>query len=242
MGKLKLWAAAIAAMVTVGCSGSAMASTCHNIGDVCNVAVQVSGANGEYYYYGDYFAGLITFNVSGVGTIYVICDDKTDDVIIGSTYTYKVEDANAYLAPLGTTLIHEIAGLAFYALANVGNAVNAADAQEAIWDLMYGYTAQNSHITTIESQASYYYSLMVAQGWSYFELVSSTGKCDGKTDENMTYLDTPSCQNQGQIGLWNPQNPPISLPEPGSIGLMGLGLLVLGGLQLRRRTRKADLA
>ena len=258
MGKLKLWAAAVSAVAVIGFSGSDMATGCDNyFGSTCGATYlvtddEVSSANGQFNPGGTpiYYAGLITFSVAGFGDINVICDDYTDDIYTGHhNYVYQVENADNYLGGgpngLSTTVIHEIAGLAFYALGNAGNGANAATAQMAIWSLMYGgsYNGQNFNVTgvaTLISQASYYYSLMVAQGWSYFELVSVVGNC--KPAEDMVYTDTPGCQNQGQIGLWNPDNPPIVLPEPGSIGLMGLGLLVLGGLQLRRRTRKADLA
>ncbi len=224
----------------MGSVGPARASHCSAIGDACNVTkIQTAfGTNGQSYS-NVYYAGLIDFRISnwngGAQHVFMVSDDPHQLETHTGGFTYYLEDADAYLAPLGsTTIIHEIAGLAFYALANKGNAVNAGDAQMAIWDLMDGAGGfkQNDHIALLETQASYFYSLLVQQGWSYAELESPTGNCAHGT---VTFQS--GCQATGQLVLLNPVSPVIVLPEPGTLGLFGMALLGLSGLGWMRSRR-----
>ncbi len=247
-GYWKALSAAVGLAAFIGFTGSAQALVCKDLGSgvACDVSNVSTGAGQTYSIpnHGDQFAGLLNFTVTNWGgtgqsqTIAMICDDFNHEVSVGNInppYEYYVESADTYLAPLGTNVIHEIAGLAFFALAT-GDSVDAGDAQMAIWDLMAGgHTSQfdlNAHITALEGLALNFYSQMVQQGWTYAEFESPTGNC---VAGQFTFQD--ACGVQGQLVLLGGRTKIIVLPEPGTLGLFGMALLALGGLGWMRSRR-----
>lgn len=230
---------------------------------VSNVAV--SSSNGEFNFGIDdpnsdtiYYAGAITYtanpgtsyNASTTQSLNTWCDDFSDFVYISGQYQYYTANADYYLSPLGTTATHEIAGLAWLGTNDLEHGMLTgtlgAEIQSAIWELMYGYTDGNSteqsYIDTTligasGNAAKLDYQDMLAAGDSYAEFESPTGNCQvGK----ITYQS--GCQNQGQLVIYGPGMPPLDVPEPVSLGLLGSALLGLAGMKARRRRKNGEAA
>ncbi len=195
-----------------------------------------------------YFAGAIQYqDQSQSNFVYnVFCDDPDNVVDVPGTYTYQVENeafANAYLAPLGSlNITQEIAGLTAYGLANPTNATLDEYVQEAIWQVMganitlSGATATGVNALLASGVTGWdnYWNKLAMLGWSYGELVDTDG-CN-----NMGTITYQSCQTQGQMYLYGHNGtPPNLIPEPGTIGLLGGGLLGLAGMVWLRRRRSA---
>ncbi|HEX4157422.1 MAG TPA: PEP-CTERM sorting domain-containing protein [Rhizomicrobium sp.] len=247
--KLKYSLSAAALMAVVGMAAPVMADTMNvsvNSSDgVFNDPDAVSGSALVY------FAGAIQYKDATTNILYnVFCDDPGNDVVVPGTYTYNVENeayANAYLAPLpgnSTNLVtEEIAGLMAYGLANPTKPTLDEYVQEAIWKIMgaditlSGATANGvTHLINIgggEAGWASYWNKLALMGWEYGELVDPGCGDSGQ----ITYKD---CQTQGQMYLYGKNgSPPNLIPEPGTMGLLGVGLLGLAGATWRRR-RSAD--
>ncbi len=206
------------------------------------------------------YAGPITMKINGVSTM-VWCDDLANTVVIGGynpPLNYYETDANVYLAGISAnpadenTIIKQIAGLAYYGtyLGGTTNTEGVAGAtdndagaaiQLAIWELIDGGSDSDSggNVQTLAnsdiSAASGYYADMWEAGYSYAELESPG--C-GQDAGSIAY--TNGCQIQGQI-VTVPNGGPgnnglYGVPEPGSLGILGAGLLGLAGFSafLRR--------
>lgn len=250
MNRLGISIAASALVGFVGAGAPASADPYY----VSNVSV--SSSNGVFGFQIDdpnpdtlYYAGAITYsanpgtqyNAGTTVTLTTWCDDFPDVVIVGGQYQYYTESADYYLSPLGSTITHEIAGLAWYGDQNLGNGTLDAEVQSAIWELMYGYTdhdaQQQAYIDTTliginGANAKQDYANMLAAGDSYAEFESPTGDCQpGK----ITYLS--GCQTQGQLVIYGPGMPPLDVPEPATLGLLGTALLGLSGMGARRRRK-----
>jgi hypothetical protein len=210
-----------------------------------NIGVNVNGSATSFYY-----AGIIAYTINpgmsydSTSTLVLdtFCDDLNHEVGIGSSEQYYTDDADTYLAPLGATLTHDIAGLAYYGLANSTNAQLDEEVQLAIWEIEYqseNITATDAglqaDVATLIAGDSADYSAMLAAGFTYGEFESPG--C-GLTDGTITFED---CQIQGQIYIYPSGLPPPNLeaPEPLTLSLFGAGLLGAAGM---RRRRKADKA
>ena len=196
-----------------------------------------------------YYAGQINFTMNP-GTSYdpnttfttaVWCDDFYNPVYIGSQNQYYSASANTYLAPLTSSQIHNIAGLAFYGDQNLGNATVDAEVQLAIWEIEYGMTVTDgrtpqSQIQTLLNHAHAEYIDMLLAGDTYIQLESPG--C-GQTPGSLTY--TSSCQTQGQIAIVPGGDGccSVPVPEPGPLGLLGSGLVAFGAWRRRSSSKRS---
>ncbi len=243
MDKFKCLGGAIGLVVWAGFNTPALAGPIPV--DVSNVQVDWSQGEGLGTNVGNiYYAGPISFTLTGSSTpIIVWCDDFYNDVYIGSSDQYYMKDAKSYLSPLSVSTVKDIAGLAYEgttdALKHTLSPAMGAEIQMAIWEIEYGdITATDAGVQaaveTLISGASANYSAMAAAGGTYAELVSPG--C-GQAPAAVTY--TSECQVQGQIYIYpnSSAGPDIPVPEPGTLGLLGVGLFGFGGLRFRRKAK-----
>jgi len=247
--------AAIAVVITVAFGGSAMADPLTAV-TVSNVSVNFA-QQGEGLTIQDpnsdaiYYAGAVGFSLNGGPTMYVFCDDLYNVIYIGSTDSYFVADANdtnAYLSPLPISTIHEIAGLTYLGTTDAYNnaltPASGAEIQLAIWELQYGNITDTadagvqSAVNGLIAGAATDYSAMLGANFTYGELESP---CSADQAGRITF--TTACQTQGQIFVADPavnsngELPPtfFSVPEPGTLFLLGAGLVTFCGMGRRKR-------
>jgi len=240
-GTFKNSMAAAAFVLIAGVSAPAMA-------DSMNVSVNgTDGVFGDPNNGGLYFAGAIQYQDTTSGVLYnVFCDDPSHDVVVPGTYTYYVENesyAQNYLAPLETgsntgtnNIANEIAALTSYGLSNPTNATLDEYVQLSIWKLEGASLSLSgaalSSVTALlglgTSFWDHYWTSLASLGFSYGELVSP---CTGGN----TQITLNDCQTQGQLYIGGSKPPPNLIPEPGTLSLIGVGLLGVGGMWLRRK-------
>jgi len=197
-----------------------------------------------------YFAGAIQYQDQTTNVLYnVFCDDPGHDVVVPGTYTYFVENesyAQNYLAPLETgintgtnNIANEIAALTSYGLSNPTNATLDEYVQLTIWQLEgAGLTlsgAVASHVTSLLNLGTgfwdHYWNTLASLGFSYGELASPCGS-------NNVQITLDDCQTQGQVYIAGLGAPPDIIPEPGTVSLIGVGLLGFGIMWRRRKSAK----
>jgi hypothetical protein len=251
--KLSLVAAALTAVAAMGAPAMA--------GEINSFSVSVSGTDGVFSDPDSdggelYFAGAAQFydNTHNV-TYNVFSDDFGDQAVVRGTDNYYVEGqayADRYLKPLEprggnsagkTRVAREIAALSAYGLSNLGNANLDEYVQLAIWKVegsislssLSGATLAGVDALVVSHNAAFwdsYWRKLAALGWRYGELVSPDAGCKAKT---LTF--NGGCQLQGQMYLYGQNGPPPDLvPEPGTLGVFGAGLLGFAMLWLRRKS------
>jgi hypothetical protein len=259
-GAMKLCLVVTALTTVAGMSAPAMAT------ETDSFNISVSGTDGVFSDPnsdggGIYFAGATQFYDNTHNVMYnVFSDDFGDQAVIRGTDNYYVEGqayADNYLKALEPpadnsadkySVAREIAALNAYGLSNLGNAKLDEYVQLAIWKVegsislssLSGATLAGVDALVVSRNTAFwdsYWGELAAMGWRYGELVSPDAGCRVKT---LTF--NSGCQLQGQMYLYGQNGlPPNLIPEPGSLGLFGMGLLGFGMLWLRRKSAGADL-
>ena len=198
---------------------------------------------GAFYLDLDVGSGLLAF-----------CDDLTNEIDPnGVPYDYFATTTpagvNDYLSPLSQNDINSIIGLVYQANLSLLSPQDGAAFQLAIWDLEYGaanITANaagdpnlQANADALRANAASFYAAFLADGT--FDAVQLESPCNpalaGKiTFQSSPFGDDPNCQVQGLI-LIVPNGHTRNLPEPGTLALLGSGLIGFG--VYRRRRKKA---
>lgn len=153
------------------------------------------------------YAGEITFNVSGGGTFNGFCIDLSTTLRGSGTYTPTAPTADLNTDALGA--LFEL----FYSDSGMGQ-VNTAAFQLAVWSIIY-----NDPLTLLTSTFG---DAVRNQASAYLDGVNSfTGA------SSYAFLVFDEAGNQNML-TWT------RVPEPGTLALLGLGLLGAGAIRRRR--------
>jgi PEP-CTERM motif-containing protein len=196
------------------CSGSALANSAVNM-QLTGVGSNQAGGVYTYPYY---------FSINGKAPVALICDSYDNQVIIGETWKANVTSLLSGQGLFGNQLLdYKAAGLIFKSI--LSGALSANVGNYAIWGL-FSTNAQNSQYFqssgagAVESQ----YLTLAANapnsafsGLVLYTPIAGTQSWGGTPQEYIGYS---------------------PVPEPGTLMLMGTGLLSLAGM-VRRKLGKA---
>ncbi|HEY2444778.1 MAG TPA: PEP-CTERM sorting domain-containing protein [Rhizomicrobium sp.] len=191
----------------------------------------------------DVYVGQVTFTTNANNTIPVWCVDIYHDIGLGGgqniDYTVGILSTDHDGHSLSTDQINSMSWLIIagdaYVLSHPTADVSAA-IQLAIWELEYGqaaggtgfsFSGESANVLNLATQ--YYNSAWAQKGNSYY-------------DQYIYTLDNPNIQSFGAWGTIPPGGPPQLVPEPGALGLLGSGLLVLAGVGAFRKRKSRKLA
>lgn len=153
------------------------------------------------------YAGELTFNVSGGGTFNGFCIDLSTTLRSSGTYTPMETDG------LDTDALGALFEL-YYSDSGMGQ-VNTAAFQLAVWSIIYGSDSVSLLTSTFGSSVA-------TQAETYLRGVNSFAGTS-----SYAFLVFDEAGNQNML-TWT------RVPEPGTLALLGLGLLGAGAIRRRR--------
>ena len=256
ISKVIIGSLAIAAAASFGAPASAAPFLPESMTAFATIPSEGEGATIAPYGAIDYIGpSIITLN--GTTQFIVFCDDFANSidpntVPIAYFASTSQTDAEFYQDGLSATVIHEIEGLTFQgtnlAGANSLSQTDGAAYQLAIWQLQNpGLSATapvglDAAAAALIAQSLTFYASFVASGDIVTQLESP---CDTSLVGQITFNSAPSgndpnCQTQGFIVVTpNGFITNIPTPEPGTIALLGSGLVGAALVRRRRKTAKA---
>lgn len=263
MRNSKLLLAALAAMATIGLAAPAVADpvvpvtllsydfTTSTERTLLTGTLVTSGDPGPFI--GAFYLDLDLGGGNQLLGVLAFCDDLTNDIDPGGVpYDYfattTAAGVNNYLSPLSQASINNIIGLVYSANLSILDPSQGAAYQLAIWDLEYPGETINADAGVADPNLQANADALIAnaaadfaafQADGTFDAVQLESPCDPALAGSITFHsapfgDDPNCQVQGLI-LVVPNGHTRNLPEPGTIALLGSGLIGFGALRRRRR-------
>jgi hypothetical protein len=175
----------------------------------------VGGASQGGVYVAPY---LLSFN--GGQSLEAICDDYTHEVYIGESWTGTIETfASLTGSRNGPAMFQQYAETAWLFTQFLSNPSNAGDINFAIWAL---FSPTQTEANTSGWTAGAQNDLTAAQQWFNQNCSTSTDTCKGINLANFEIV-TPT-----DLSATGPQEYLIMTPEPSSVVLLGIGLILIG--------------
>lgn len=193
------------------CASNAQAA--HVLGDVVDVtgyqtpdgaAFGVVTTDGYSYY-----TGPITLDLSDGTTITVYCADL-NHILQTGPYVFGLLTTDGTGTPISTSLSHRLGVIAEAGLAALAanNLDNATAAQAAIWDDEYSIPSMTGNATIGNDIFNF-----IAPAYA-----ANTHYALALTPDDPSWPSSATASQQMVVGL-------LTVPEPASLGLLGLGLL-----------------
>lgn len=232
----KLIAAAALAIAPVAASASTITATFDQGASNYTNAQMSLNSGGSWQTVG---AGMLAFDITAsdiVGltgqTIYSWCIEPTEYVLYSGTYTVgPVSSGNTALGGMGTTkanLVNELFAR-YLPVFSAGATLQVAQAlQLAVWEIV-AETSGTYNVSTGTARFVGYDASVIPLAQSYINAVTPTG---GPLLSNLFAMYRIGNQDQ----LIQLPGGGTAVPEPGALGILGLGLL---GAAIARRRRKA---
>ncbi|HEY1687148.1 MAG TPA: hypothetical protein VGG19_20475 [Tepidisphaeraceae bacterium] len=211
------------------------------------------------YYQGQYagqgYAGSINWTATSstgstapTGSFSTYCDDLTQDVYIGSTYTYNIVPMinspdpapptnPGFTTGMSATLAQDITNLYSLEYDGIGNSNDKAAAfQIAIWEMEY----ETNSGTPDVSSGNFYVTGETALAQTLANQYASSAETAGQLSFHNQILDMTSATAQDQLFIGPPSlqgAPPVPAPAAVLGGLPLLGILGIARKIRQRATR-----
>jgi hypothetical protein len=175
----------------------------------------VGGASQGGVYVAPYY-----LSINGGASVEAICNDYTHEVYVGETWKATIETFSSLAgARFGSGLFQQYSEAAWLFTQFLANPSKAGDINFAIWALFSPTQTQgNTSGWTAGAQSAF----AAAQLWFSQNCSGSTDTCKGIDLANFEII-TPT-----DLSATGPQEYIVMTPEPGSIVLLGMGVLFLG--------------
>ena len=196
------------------CTGTALANS--------TVNMKLTGVGGNNA--GGVYTYPYNFSINGAPSVSLICDSYDNEVVIGETWKANVSSLLSGQGLFGGQLLdYKAAGLIFKAILNGSLGANAGN--YAIWGL-FSTNAQNSS----------YFQSSGAAGIETTYLAKAANDPNSAFNGLVLYTPIPGTQSWGGTAQEYIGYSPV--PEPGTLTLLGTGLISLAGIA-RRKMGKA---